>query len=722
VAAPLCDFPPVPTGSPEAVDPPTPVNRTLAVQVDGFGAGRVTSDVGGIDFRTGGEGTCTATVTDGTRVTLTGTVDAGSTFGGWSQACSGAGTCVVTVNADATVGARFDNPRLRAAGIGPAGGVLQSADGSLTLTVPAGALSAATTLTVEQIETSELGPELAALEEGDLIVRRAYRLGPSGTTFAQPALVSVVSGQKVTETEAGFQVATEVLLSSSDGAVEVLENSAQHVGTQDIVVSGELSHFSVLIEAEIKTQDAQFLAFAHGVPAEEYTGNSFKVTVSLVIHTPDLGPTELVKARFTDASVLPVVHGGFGFETHELLKVLGVPNTNIFRTVPLPYACDTEPGVGLFRGTIHVEGYYLVEWSIGTQTVRFQTELPFDAVEVVCVRAFLGLRLIANSLLPQRAAAVAAEGDVLAVVGAFTGRLDRYRIGDQGQIAPAGTTIDFCPGATTGFSSVFPGFQGFTFFYLNPMFGKACIGSDRPEEPPAYPVFGFTPGFGANIPGTGAFAVTRVNPPGIAVFTWTGPPRGIGLPTPSCPGAVHITPDALAIILNRASPAAGGTGPCGPPGAFVVNLSTNQVLQRLEFGTSPTAIGSGRIGPPFAVTDDVAGQVHLLDFDDGRLSVKSTFTLPFDPGDIAWVDERHVAITDPIGNTVALADTGTGNLVAQTGSRLRRQHADDRLVTTTRIRSAQGPLRSEFSAHNADNSIRTPAHASRHPTYHEYLP
>ena len=63
--------------------------------------------------------------------------------------------------------------------IGPAGGSLTSGDGQLRVTIPAGAFATATDVTIEPIAALApwaLGP--------------AYRLGPSGTTFAVPVSIA----------------------------------------------------------------------------------------------------------------------------------------------------------------------------------------------------------------------------------------------------------------------------------------------------------------------------------------------------------------------------------------------------------------------------------------------------------------------------------------------------------------------------------------------------
>ena len=81
-----------------------PVSHTLTVTKAGSGSGTVTSSPAGVDCGS----TCSATFTQGTIVTLTATPDANSTFTGWSGACSGSGTCTVTIDQDRAVTATFE--------------------------------------------------------------------------------------------------------------------------------------------------------------------------------------------------------------------------------------------------------------------------------------------------------------------------------------------------------------------------------------------------------------------------------------------------------------------------------------------------------------------------------------------------------------------------------------------------------------------------------------
>jgi hypothetical protein len=77
---------------------------TLTTTESGNGGGTITSNPAGINCPTAG---CAASFTTSTVVTLTATPNPGSTFMGWSGACTGTGTCTVTMNSDQSVNAQF---------------------------------------------------------------------------------------------------------------------------------------------------------------------------------------------------------------------------------------------------------------------------------------------------------------------------------------------------------------------------------------------------------------------------------------------------------------------------------------------------------------------------------------------------------------------------------------------------------------------------------------
>jgi hypothetical protein len=76
---------------------------TLTVTKSGTGTGTITSSPAGISCGS----SCSATFDSGTVVNLTATPDSGSTFAGWSGACTGTGACSVTMDAAKSVGANF---------------------------------------------------------------------------------------------------------------------------------------------------------------------------------------------------------------------------------------------------------------------------------------------------------------------------------------------------------------------------------------------------------------------------------------------------------------------------------------------------------------------------------------------------------------------------------------------------------------------------------------
>jgi YVTN family beta-propeller protein len=82
----------------------TTTSFTLNVAEAGTGTGTVMSSPAGINCPSV---TCAASFSAGTSVTLTAAPNAGSTFVGWSGACSGRGSCTVTMNSNQAVTATF---------------------------------------------------------------------------------------------------------------------------------------------------------------------------------------------------------------------------------------------------------------------------------------------------------------------------------------------------------------------------------------------------------------------------------------------------------------------------------------------------------------------------------------------------------------------------------------------------------------------------------------
>ena len=117
---------------------------SLGVVKNGAGGGTITSSPAGIDCG----GTCAASFTTGTVVTLTATTDGTSTFMGWSGACSGTGECTVTVDGAKSVTATFDVLQygITVSKSGTGGGTVTSSPGGIVCGGTCSATFAATSL------------------------------------------------------------------------------------------------------------------------------------------------------------------------------------------------------------------------------------------------------------------------------------------------------------------------------------------------------------------------------------------------------------------------------------------------------------------------------------------------------------------------------------------------------------------------------------------------
>jgi hypothetical protein len=158
---------------------------TLSVGREGEGGGEVTSSPAGVSC---GE-TCAATYHAGDEVELFAAPDADSLFAGWTGACSGTGRCVVMMNRDLTVTARFiprvyrPDAQIRAPGKGFVGQNRYSADGGgqrVWANAPRGSRRTFVVKMVNDGNTADSFRIRAGGDHGPFHVR--YLAGASGNT------------------------------------------------------------------------------------------------------------------------------------------------------------------------------------------------------------------------------------------------------------------------------------------------------------------------------------------------------------------------------------------------------------------------------------------------------------------------------------------------------------------------------------------------------------
>jgi len=140
-----------------------PAFKLLSVATLGSGAGTVSSSPVGIDCGT----VCRADFAPSTQVTLTASPAAGSTFGGWSGACTGNATaCTVTLDQARSASATFSAPAITT--------YEYDANGNLTqVTDPLGR--------IRQVQYDTLNQPVRQLEPDPTIIGRT--LGPIDTAY-----------------------------------------------------------------------------------------------------------------------------------------------------------------------------------------------------------------------------------------------------------------------------------------------------------------------------------------------------------------------------------------------------------------------------------------------------------------------------------------------------------------------------------------------------------
>jgi hypothetical protein len=165
----------------------------LTVTKAGGGVGTVVSTPAGINCGT----TCSATYASGTVVTLTASPGAGSSFSGWSGACSGTGSCQVTMNAAQSVTATFTPRSLSINDVALDEGNTGSRNAVFTVSLSA---AAPTTVTVNY-----------ATANGTAAAGSDYRATSGTLTFAPGATSKTVAvsvlGDAAIEADETFTVA-----------------------------------------------------------------------------------------------------------------------------------------------------------------------------------------------------------------------------------------------------------------------------------------------------------------------------------------------------------------------------------------------------------------------------------------------------------------------------------------------------------------------------------
>ena len=191
-----------------------PATHTLSVVKMGAGSGTVVSSPGGVTCGSD----CAESYASGTSVTLTATATAGSTFAGWTGACTGAtATCQVAVLAAATVTATFNSAPVTS---------------SITLSAPNGgdtwAVGSAQTIRWSYVGNPGTSVKISLLKGGTLVrtIASSTPIGTGGAgafTWTVASNVALASDYQVRVTSTTNSAIGDV----SDGFVAVVNTGSR---------------------------------------------------------------------------------------------------------------------------------------------------------------------------------------------------------------------------------------------------------------------------------------------------------------------------------------------------------------------------------------------------------------------------------------------------------------------------------------------------------------
>jgi hypothetical protein len=233
--------------------------------------------------------------------------------------------------------------------VGPAGGVLRSGDGALTLTVPEGALSDWKRIVARPADAVNLPP----LAPG-VTAAFAYELRPHGLQFARPVDVAVrLPGSAGGGGPGGH--APVIMLNRSGADVEALGDQRLVVDlvTGDTMAQGRLRHFSSLFGVLLDEVSVR----VDGIPDVAEVGEAFIATAT-VTDTENVVLSGVVE--YTDAELFRLrrVEPSTADEPAVILGTLrpSVPDT---LSRELIYVC-TEFGMGMYRARARLVGRVIV--------------------------------------------------------------------------------------------------------------------------------------------------------------------------------------------------------------------------------------------------------------------------------------------------------------------------------------------------------------------------
>jgi Divergent InlB B-repeat domain len=193
------------------------------------GSGTVTSTPSGINCSP----SCLASFQSGKQITLTASANSGSTFAGWGGACSGSGSCQVTIRAGTSVSATFNSPL--ASGNGCNGTYDGPFSGNITVTPGQSCTFTSSPLAPSQISGNVTvnGGSLGLLGgqvNGNVQVTGASSVSVAGATIGGNLQIQKLAAGLPQGTVCGTQVKGNLLMQSNASPLAFGANNTQTCG------------------------------------------------------------------------------------------------------------------------------------------------------------------------------------------------------------------------------------------------------------------------------------------------------------------------------------------------------------------------------------------------------------------------------------------------------------------------------------------------------------
>jgi YVTN family beta-propeller protein len=308
--------------------------ETLNVTRNGTGAGTITSAPSGINCGT----TCSAVFTSGTVVVLVATETSGSTFSGWSGACTNvSGTCSVTMNETQAVTATF-TATSSSGSPGPFAYVPIFGTGNVSV------FDVTTNLQVATIPVGGGPVDAAVSPNGSFVYVTSF--GGGYVSVISAATNTVVATIPVGPLPFGLTVTPD----SSAVYVAVGGTGANYISVINAATNSVVTTVPVGVSPGFVTvtPDGKYLYVSNG-PADVTVIN---VATNTVVTTIPVGASPQSSAITPDGSKVYVVCPGSG-----VVSVINTASNSVVQSIPVsngPYGISITPdGTTAFVGEIN---------------------------------------------------------------------------------------------------------------------------------------------------------------------------------------------------------------------------------------------------------------------------------------------------------------------------------------------------------------------------------